>query len=90
MIKKYADCGEQLMGTKTELTFEQAVARIDEIVSSLERGDAQLDKSLALFEEGVKLIESCGTMLDKAEQVVVRLQTALGNEQPKEYLFDDE
>ena len=78
------------METKTELTFEQAVARIDEIVASLERGDVQLDKSLSLFEEGVKLIENCGTMLDKAEQVVVRLQTAMNSDQPKEYLFDDE
>ena len=78
------------MDNKTELTFEQAVARIDEIVSSLEKGDAELEKSLSLFEEGVKLIETCGTMLDKAEQIVVRLQTAMGNEQPKEYLFDDE
>jgi len=77
------------MDNKAEMTFEQAVARIDEIVASLEKGDAQLDKSLTLFEEGVKLIETCGTMLDKAEQVVVRLQTAISSEQPKEYLFDD-
>ena len=62
------------MDNISELTFEQAVARIDEIVTSLERGDAQLDKSLALFEEGVKLIEICGTMLDSAEQKVLSLQ----------------
>jgi len=72
-----------------KITFEEAVVRIDEIVASLERGDAQLDKSLSLFEEGVKLIETCGTMLDKAEQKVVSLQKAKSNEQPKEYLFDD-
>jgi len=78
------------MENNEKLTFEQAVARIDEIVALLEKGDAQLDKSLTLFEEGVKLIETCGTMLDKAEQIVVRLQTAISSEQPKEYLFDDE
>jgi exodeoxyribonuclease VII small subunit len=78
------------MENKNDLTFEQAVARIDEIVTSLEKGDAELEKSLSLFKEGVKLIETCGTMLDKAEQIVVRLQTAINNEQPKEYLFDDE
>jgi len=73
------------MDKKIDMTFEQAVARIDEIVTSLEKGDAELEKSLSLFEEGVKLNETCGTMLDKAEQIVVRLQTAIGDEQPKEY-----
>jgi len=77
------------MGDKKEKTFEEAVGRIDEIVASLERGDAQLDKSLTLFEEGVKLIETCGKMLDNAEQKVVTLQKSVGGE-IKEYLFDDE
>ena len=79
------------MGEKdNNLTFEEAVGRIDEIVASLERGDAQLDKSLSLFEEGVKLIETCGSMLDTAEQKVVSLQKSMNSEQPKEYLFDDD
>jgi len=77
------------MSKDKDLTFEQAAARVDEIVASLEKGDAQLDKSLALFEEGVKLIEVCGKMLDNAEQTVMRLQKTVSGE-PKEYLFDDE
>jgi len=77
------------MGKENNKTFEQSVARLDEIVTSLEKGDAQLDKSLELFEEGVKLIELCGKMLDTAEQKVVSLQKSMGAE-PKEYLFDDE
>jgi exodeoxyribonuclease VII small subunit len=79
-----------MMEEKENLTFEEAVGRIDEIVASLERGDAQLDKSLSLFEEGVKLIETCGAMLDTAEQRVVSLQKSMNSEQPKEYLFDDD
>jgi len=78
------------MEDRENLTFEEAVGRIDEIVVSLERGDAQLDKSLSLFEEGVKLIETCGAMLDNAEQKVVSLQKSISSEQPKEYLFDDD
>jgi len=78
------------MEERENRTFEEAVARIDEIVALLERGDAQLDKSLLLFEEGVKLIETCGAMLDTAEQKVVSLQKAISSEQPKEYLFDDD
>ena len=75
---------------ENDLTFEQAAARLDEIVSLLEKGDAPLDKSLGLFEEGAKLIKTCGTMLDEAEQIVVRLQKGEGSEQHKETLFDDE
>ena len=72
-----------------EITFEQAAARIDEIVQLLEKGAAPLDKSLALFEEGAKLIKIAGKMLDEAEQTVVRLQKGADGE-PKESLFDDE
>jgi len=77
------------MGKNEDRTFEQKVERIDEIVTSLEKGDAQLDKSLQLFEEGVKLIEECGVMLSSAEQKVVSLQKTVNNEQ-KEFLFDDD
>jgi len=66
------------------LSFEEAVARIDEIVTSLEKGDAKLDKSLSLFEEGVKLIEQCGTMLDNAEQTVLRLQKSMTGDEFEE------
>jgi len=70
-------------------SFEQAAARIDEIVRMLEKGDAPLDKSLALFEEGAKLIKLAGKMLDDAEQTVVSLQKG-GDGKMKESLFDDE
>ena len=56
-----------------EMIFEQKMARIEEIVAKLERGDAQLGDSLRLFEEGTKLIACCREELDKAEQQVVKL-----------------
>jgi len=62
------------MDNTTSLSFEQASARIEEIVRLLEKGDTPLDKSLSLFEEGAGLIRTCGKMLDEAEQKVVRLQ----------------
>jgi len=73
----------------TGMSFEQAATRIDEIVRLLERGDAPLDESLALFEEGAKLIKIAGKMLDEAEQVVTRLQKGADGEM-MESLFDDE
>ena len=54
-------------------TFEQQLARLEEIVAALEKGDALLADSLALFEEGTKLIASCSKELGQAEQQVVKL-----------------
>ena len=56
-----------------DMTFEQKMARLEEIVARLEKGDARLSDSLALFEEGTRLVASCRTELDKAEQQVVKL-----------------
>jgi len=77
------------MEKENTLSFEQAAARIDEIVRLLERGDALLDESLTLFEEGAKLIAVCGKMLDEAEQTVVRLQKSEDGS-IKEVAFDED
>lgn len=53
-----------------EMTFEIAIARLEEIVRMLEGGNAPLDQSLALFEEGVALVKLCNSRLDSAEQKV--------------------
>lgn len=65
-----------------KLTFEKALSRLEEIVSRLEKGDAPLDESLKLFEEGAKLTAQCSAMLDKAEQKVTLLQN--GGSKPAE------
>jgi len=50
------------------LTFEQAMGRLEEIVKLLESGTAPLDRSLELFEEGVALVKMCNSKLDNVEQ----------------------
>ena len=66
-------------------SFEQAMSRLEEIVSALERGECDLDESLKLFEEGAKLARSCNEMLDKAEQKVnILLNAQTGGEAPFE------
>ncbi|HHY09715.1 MAG TPA: exodeoxyribonuclease VII small subunit [Firmicutes bacterium] len=50
-----------------DLKFEQALARLEEIVRLLEKGEATLEESLKLFEEGVKLARHCSKKLDEAE-----------------------
>ena len=56
-----------------KLSFEDSLARLDEIVRHLEKGDLPLSDSLRLFEEGTALLASAGRMLDEAEQKVVKL-----------------
>ena len=71
-----------------KVTFEQRIARLEEIVSALEEGDVQLADSLALFEEGTKLIAECGKQLDQAEQKVVKLMKGPDGA-PVELPFED-
>lgn len=55
-----------------KMTFEQAMARLEEIVK-LEQGEAPLEDALSLFEEGTKLMKKCSAQLDRAEQKVTKL-----------------
>jgi exodeoxyribonuclease VII small subunit len=52
------------------LKFEDAMARLETIVTELEKGDLPLDESLKIFEEGIKLSKTCLKMLDDAERKV--------------------
>ena len=61
-------------------TFEENMGRLEEIVTLLEKGDAQLGDSLKLFEEGTKLVDTCRKELDKAEQQVVKLMKGADGE----------
>ncbi len=70
-----------------KMTFEESISRLEEIVSLLERGDAPLADSLALFEEGTKLIAACSKQLDQAEQKVVKLMKGADGA-PVELPFD--
>ncbi len=55
------------------LKFEEAMDRLQEIVSKLESGEESLESSMKLFEEGAKLSAFCYETLDKAEQKITEL-----------------
>ena len=63
-----------------DLTFEQAMQRLEEIVSLLEDGKAPLNESMALFEEGTKLSAYLSQLLDTAEQKVTMITVRYGAE----------
>ena len=58
------------MKIEENMSFERAMARLEEIVRALEGGNTPLDDSLALYEEGVALVRLCNARLDHAQQRV--------------------
>ena len=70
----------------TNLTFEKALAELEQIVAKLEKGGISLNESLALFEKGVKMSRFLRGELDKAERKVeILLKDEKGN--PKGTIF---
>lgn len=50
-----------------ELTYEEALAELEEIVATLEEGQSQLEEAIRLFERGQALAARCGVLLEAAE-----------------------
>lgn len=56
------------------MSFEQSLARLDEIVKLLESGTAPLEQSMKLYEEGIALVRFCNGELDKTESKIKLLR----------------
>jgi exodeoxyribonuclease VII small subunit len=52
------------------MKFEDALKRLEDIVERMENADVDLDKSLALYEEGIKLVRFCSSKLEEAKSKV--------------------
>lgn len=57
------------------LTFEEAYRKLEETVRKLEGGGLSLEESIALYEEGMRLVRYCEELLEKAELKVRQIQT---------------
>lgn len=55
-------------------TFEQLYQRLEDTVGKLEKGGLPLEQSIELFEEGMDLAKRCQSILDTAEQRIVKLR----------------
>lgn len=62
-----------MSGDNAELTFEQALARLDEVVARLESGDVGLEEAVGLFEEGQRYLALCTNRLALAQQRIEEL-----------------
>ena len=69
---------------KKKQSFEESIQRLSEIVSQMEDHETPLEKSVALYKEGVELAMACAKILDEAEKQVTLLN------QSAEGLFTEE
>lgn len=79
------------MAKKNDKTssFEEGLDRLEQIVKDLEKGELDLEKSLALFEQGVELSESCRKQLEEAEQKVEILLKKQGRVEAEPFHLED-
>ena len=56
-----------------QLKFEKAMQRLEQIVEDLEKGELDIDKSLEIFEEGIKMSRVCSKKLNEAEAKIEKL-----------------
>ena len=56
-----------------EIKFEKAIQRLEKIVDDLETGELDIDKSLDIFEEGIKMSRLCSKKLSEAEAKIEKL-----------------
>ena len=70
-------------------SFEQNMARLEQIVRAMERGDVALEESLKLFREGTELVRSCSKLLDEAQLQVKKIMTAPDGSPVEEEFIDE-
>lgn len=65
---------------ENNVTFEQSLMRLEQIVRALEHGDVPLEESLKLFHEGTGLVRSCQKLLDDAKLQVQKVMADANGE----------
>ena len=63
-----------------EMTFERALKELEHIVGRLERGDVELEESIAIYERGEALKDHCDRLLKQAEAKVEKLTLGPGGQ----------
>lgn len=63
-----------MVKVQKELTFEQSLKELENIVDLLESGDVDLEKSVELYEKGMTLKNNCETKLKKVEFQIKKIK----------------
>lgn len=74
---------------ENNMTFEQSMTRLEQIVRAMERGDVPLEESLKLFQEGTQLVQKCNALLENAQLQVKKILVSQDGS-PVEEAFADE
>lgn len=72
-----------------EENFEEAIEKLENIASDLEKGDLNLEESLAKFEEGMKLSKKCNEIIEKAEKKITILLQKDGQLQEENFTTEE-
>lgn len=56
-----------------KVNFEENMETLEKIVTELEKGDLNLDESIAKFEDGIKISKECNKILEEAEKKIIIL-----------------
>lgn len=71
-------------------SFEENMQKLEEIALELEKGNLDLDTSVAKFEEGMKLSKQCSEMLEKAEKKITMLIKSSNGDLTEENFVQEE
>ena len=74
---------------QNNMTFEQSMQRLEQIVRAMERGDVALEESLKLFQKGTELVRNCNQLLDDAQLQVKKIMTAPDGSPVEEDFIDE-
>jgi exodeoxyribonuclease VII small subunit len=74
----------------TELSFEEAMERLEAIVTKLESGDVPLEQAIEWFQEGMKLSQLCGQKLEQVERKIEMLVVENGTVARKPFPVEGE
>lgn len=72
------------MVKKSEVTFEESMSALENIVKQLEQGDVPLEEALVKFQEGIQLSKVCQETLANAEETLTKIMTDNNQEVPFE------
>ena len=74
---------------RKNMTFEESMQRLEQIVRAMERGEVPLEESLRLFQEGTQLVAACEKLLENAQLQVKKVVTAPDGSPVVEEFADD-